>query len=210
MDALETAITYSVRNMKGFDLDTRVVIACDVSGSMQKPISEKSKVLLYDIGLLLGMLMQSKSKNVVSGIFGDTWKIMSLPGRDVLAKVDALYRREGEVGYSTNGYLVLKDLVDRTYVADKIMLFTDVQLWDSRTNNASATNNIAYQWAAYKKIAPKAKLYLFDLAGYGNTPLQVEKNGVHLIAGFSDKVFDVMDAMENGANALKVINDIEL
>jgi 60 kDa SS-A/Ro ribonucleoprotein len=33
---------------------------------------------------------------------------------------------------------------------------------------------------------------------------------VHLIAGFSDKVFDVMDAMENGANALKVINDIEL
>jgi hypothetical protein len=196
--------------MKGFDLDTRVVIACDVSGSMQKPISEKSKVLLYDIGLLLGMLMQSKSKNVVSGIFGDTWKIMSLPGRDVLAKVDALYRREGEVGYSTNGYLVLKDLVDRTYVADKIMLFTDVQLWDSRTNNASATNTIAYQWAAYKKIAPKAKLYLFDLAGYGNTPLQVEKNGVHLIAGFSDKVFDVMDAMENGANALKVINDIEL
>jgi hypothetical protein len=210
MDALETAITYSVRNMKGFDLDTRVVIACDVSGSMQKPISEKSKVLLYDIGLLLGMLMQSKSKNVVSGIFGDTWKIMSLPGRDVLAKVDALYKREGEVGYSTNGYLVLKDLVDRKYVADKIMLFTDVQLWDSRTNNASATNTMAYQWAAYKKIAPKAKLYLFDLAGYGNTPLQIEQNGVHLIAGFSDKVFDVMDAMENGANALKAINDIEL
>jgi hypothetical protein len=121
-----------------------------------------------------------------------------------------LYQREGEVGYSTNGYLVLKDLVDRKYVADKIMLFTDVQLWDSRTNNASATNTMAYQWAAYKKIAPKAKLYLFDLAGYGNTPLQVEQNGVHLIAGFSDKVFDVMDAMENGANALKVINEIEL
>ena len=69
---------------------------------------------------------------------------------------------------------------------------------------------MAYQWAAYKKIAPNAKLYLFDLAGYGNTPLQVEKNGVHLIAGFSDKVFDVMEAMENGANALEVINKIEL
>jgi hypothetical protein len=210
MDALETAITYSVRNMKGFDLDTRVVIACDVSGSMQKPISAKSKVLLYDIGLLLGMLMQSKSKNVVSGIFGDTWKIMPLPGRDVLAKVDALYRRQGEVGYSTNGYKVLKDLVDRKYVADKIMMFTDVQLWDSRTSNSSASNTMAYCWAAYKKIAPNAKLYLFDLAGYGNTPLQVEKNGVHLIAGWSDKVFDVMEAMENGTNALEVINSIEL
>lgn len=209
-DALETAITFSIRNMKGFDLNTRVVIACDVSGSMQKPISANSKVLLYDIGLLLGMLMQSKSKNVISGIFGDTWKIMSLPGRDVLAKVDALYRRQGEVGYSTNGYKVLKDLVDRKYVADKIMLFTDVQLWDSRTNNASATNTMAYQWAAYKKIAPNAKLYLFDLAGYGNAPLKIEQNGVHLIAGWSDKVFDVMEAMENGADALEVINKIEL
>lgn len=210
MEALETAISCSIRNMKGFDLDTRVVIACDVSGSMQKPISANSKVLLYDVGLLLGMLMQSKSKNVVSGLFGDIWKIMSLPGRDVLAKVDALYNREGEVGYSTNGYLVLKDLVDRKYVADKIMLFTDVQLWDSRTGNSSATNTLMYQWAAYKKIAPKAKLYLFDLAGYGTTPLQVEQNGVHLIAGWSDKVFDVMEAMENGKNALKVINEIEL
>lgn len=210
MDALETAITYSTRNMKGFDLDTRVIIACDVSGSMQKPVSAKSKVLLYDIGLLLGMLLQSKSKNVVSGLFGDIWKIMSLPGRDVLAKVDAMYRREGEVGYSTNGYLVLRDLVQRAYVADKIMIFTDVQLWDSKTGNASAQNTMAYQWAAYKKIAPHARLYLFDLAGYGNTPLQVEKNGVHLISGWSDKVFDVMDALETGANALDVINNIEL
>lgn len=62
----------------------------------------------------------------------------------------------------------------------------------------------------YKKIAPNAKLYLFDLAGYGNTPLKIEQNGVHLIAGWSDKVFDVMEAMENGADALDVINDIEL
>jgi 60 kDa SS-A/Ro ribonucleoprotein len=95
-------------------------------------------------------------------------------------------------------------------VADKIMIFTDVQLWDSKTNNASSQNTMAYQWAAYKKIAPDAKLYLFDLAGYGNTPLQVEKNGVHLISGWSDKVFDVMDAMETGANVLDLINKIEL
>jgi 60 kDa SS-A/Ro ribonucleoprotein len=210
MDALETAIMYSTKNMKGFGLNTKVVVACDVSGSMQKPISAKSKVLLYDIGLLMGMLLQSRSQNVVSGIFGDTWKITSLPGRGVLAKVDALYSREGEVGYSTNGYLVLRDLVQREYVADKIMMFTDVQLWDSNTGNTSAQNTMAYQWAAYKKIAPEAKLYLFDLAGYGNTPLKIEQNGVHLISGWSDKVFDVMDAMENGISALDVINKIEL
>jgi hypothetical protein len=210
MDALETAIKYSIRNMRGFNLDTKVVIACDVSGSMQKPVSAKSKVLLYDIGLLLGMLLQSKSKNVVSGMFGDSWKIVSLPTQGILANVDAFYRREGEVGYSTNGFLVLRDLVQRRYIADKVMLFTDVQLWDSKTNNASVENTMEYQWAQYKKIAPNAKLYLFDLAGYGNTPLRVEQNDVHLIAGWSDKVFDVMEAMEYGEDALELINEIEL
>lgn len=210
MDALETAITHSVKNLKGFDLETKVVIACDVSGSMQKPVSAKSKVLLYDIGLLLGMLLQYKSKRVVSGMFGDTWKIVSLPTRGVLANVDAFYKREGEVGYSTNAYLVLQDLIARKYVADKVMLFTDVQLWDSNTGNTSTKNTLASRWAAYKQIAPKAKLYLFDLAGYGNTPLRVEQNDVHLIAGWSDKVFDVMQAMEDGADALEMISAIEL
>ncbi|WP_298733967.1 TROVE domain-containing protein [uncultured Chitinophaga sp.] len=210
MDTLETAITYSVQHLKGFDPDTKVVIACDVSGSMQKPVSAKSKVLLYDIGLLLGMLLQYKSQRVVSGMFGDTWKMVSLPRRGVLANVDAFYRREGEVGYATNGYLVLDDLVQRKYIADKVMIFTDVQLWDSNTNNASAHNTLSSRWAAYKRIAPQAKLYLFDLSGYGNTPLRVEQNDVHLVAGWSDKVFDVMEAMEHGADALDRIYAIEL
>jgi hypothetical protein len=121
-----------------------------------------------------------------------------------------LYKREGEVGYATNGYLVLCDLADRKYVADKIMMFTDAQLWDSRSNNISAQHTMAYQWTRYKKIAPKAKLYLFDLAGYGNTPLRMEGNDVYLVAGWSDKVFDMMEAMENGAEALKMIEAIEL
>jgi hypothetical protein len=210
MNTLETAIRHSIGNMKAFGTDTKLVIACDVSGSMQKPVSPKSKILLYDIGLLLGMLLQSKCEQVITGIFGDTWKTVALPSGNILANVDALYKREGEVGYATNGYLVLCDLADRKYVADKIMMFTDAQLWDSRSNNISAQHTMAYQWTRYKKIAPKAKLYLFDLAGYGNTPLRMEGNDVYLVAGWSDKVFDMMEAMENGAEALKMIEAIEL
>ena len=90
------------------------------------------------------------------------------------------------------------------------MLFTDTQLWDSNTKNQSAENTISYQWQAYKKIAPNAKLYIFDLAGHKHVPLKVEQNGVHLIAGWSDKVFEVMDALENGSNAIDVIKKIAL
>ena len=208
LDALERAIQASAANLRGFDADTRVVVACDVSGSMQQAISPRSKVLLYDIGLVLGMLLQAKSKHVVSGMFGNSWKTVSLPGKNVLANVDAFYRREGEVGYATNGYLVISDLIRRRYEADKVMLFTDTQLWDS--TGAAPGNTLKGVWGQYRKLFPAARLYVFDLAGYGNVPLRVEANGVYLIAGWSDKVFDVLQALENGQTMLSAIEEIAL
>lgn len=206
LNALEDAVLLSAKNLKGFDETTRVLIACDVSGSMQKAISPKSKVLLFDIGLVLGMLMQSKCKRVVTGMFGDTWKVINMPNRGVLSNVDQYYRREGEVGYSTNGYKVIDDLIKRNVVMDKVMLFTDCQLWNSSIGNSSIANS----WKAYKKIAPDAKLYLFDLAGYGNTPLSIQRDDVCLIAGWSDKVFDVLHSIENGENAVEKIKQLVL
>jgi 60 kDa SS-A/Ro ribonucleoprotein len=206
LDALEDAVLISARNIKGFDVETAVVIACDVSGSMQKAVAPRSKILLYDIGLMLGMLLQSRCRNVVSGMFGDYWKVINMPRKSVLSNVNEYYRREGEVGYSTNGYLVLEDLVKRRQVVDKVMLFTDMQLWDSKKINSS----FAVAWRAYKNIAPKAKLYLFDLAGYGNTPVEILQNDVFLIAGWSDKIFDMLDALENGSNVLDKINTMML
>ncbi|HEY4288157.1 MAG TPA: hypothetical protein VGN00_13720 [Puia sp.] len=136
--------------------------------------------------------------------------MVPLPTQGILSNIDAFYKREGEVGYSTNGYLVIKDLLDRQYIADKIMLFTDTQLWDSKTENNSAQNTISWQWNEYKKIAPEAKLYLFDLAGYGQSPLKMIGDSVLLIAGWSDKIFAVLKALEEGRNALAMIDGIEL
>jgi 60 kDa SS-A/Ro ribonucleoprotein len=206
--ALEDAVAASVANLKGFGFDTAVTIACDVSGSMQTPISPKSKVLNYDIGLMLGMMLQSKCKNAEAGMFGDKWKVINMPTRGILQNVQEFYRREGEVGYSTNGYLVINDLTNRKKVMDKVMLFTDCQMWDSSGNY----NTIQKAWLDYRqKVAPNAQLYLFDLAGHGTSPLDLSKgNGVHLIAGWSDKIFDVLAALNEGGNALTMINAVEL
>jgi hypothetical protein len=206
LNALEDAVVASVKNLKGFDESTRVLIACDVSGSMQKAVSAKSKVMLFDIGLILGMLMQSKCKRVVTGMFGDKWKVINMPNRGVLSNVDEYYKREGEVGYATNGYKVIDDLINRGVIMDKVMLFTDCQLWDSKFGGSSLEKS----WKAYKQIAPNAKLYLFDLAGYGNTPLNIQRNDVCLIAGWSDKVFEVLHSIENGESAIEKIKQVAL
>jgi 60 kDa SS-A/Ro ribonucleoprotein len=205
LEALEQAVMHSAANIKGYDDNVKVVIAADVSGSMQKPISAKSKVLNYDIGLMLAMLLQSRCQNIITGMFGDTWKVINLAQKNILANVDEFYRREGEVGYATNGYLVIKDLLDRRHIVDKVLFFTDCQMWNSK-----GSENIADLWKQYKKIAPNAKIYLFDLAGYGQMPLNVMRDDVYLIAGWSDKIFDVLSAVDEGENAMALINNIEL
>jgi hypothetical protein len=206
MSALEMAAMQAATNIKGFDENTRVWLACDVSGSMQKPVSAKSSILCYDIGLMLAMLLKSQCKNVVIGMFGDTWKIINMPSNGILSNVDEFYRREGEVGYATNGYLVIRDLIRSKQIVDKVMLFTDCQLWNSNGSGES----IHALWKQYVKMAPNARLYLFDLAGYGTTPLNTLSDNVFLIAGWSDKIFEILAAIENGSNAAAEIEKMML
>lgn len=200
LENLEQAVKHSVNNIAGFDIDTDVLIACDVSGSMQKPVSPRSAVQNYDIGLILGMILQSKCQSVITGMFGDTWKPIQLPKNQILANTLEYHRREGEVGYSTNGYLILEWLILEKKKMDKIFIFTDNQMWNSRSNDIG---KIVKLFEDYKKISPEAKIYLFDLSGYGTTPLDTSRKDVFIISGWSDKIFDCLEALESGKNVLE-------
>ena len=206
MNALEAAVKSSVANIEGFDENTRVLLASDVSGSMWSPISQKSSVRNFDIGLLLSMLLRRRCKQVVAGIFGDEWKVVNMPNDNILMATRQLERLEGTVGYSTNGYKVIDWLIEQKMVLDKVMMFTDMQMWDSTGRYKVFENS----WKEYKKMAPEAKLYLFDLAGYGQLPMRLAEPDVYLIAGWSDRVFDVLSAIDKGEDALEMINKIEV
>ena len=206
VDALEAAVLASAANINGFNADTSVLLACDVSGSMYSPISPRSSVKNYDIGLLLAMLLRNRCSNVIAGMFGNSWKPIAIPGKGILSAVDKMYRHEGEVGYSTNGYKVIDWLIGQHTKVDKVMMFTDCQMWNDRYDGSTFEKS----WNRYKEIAPDAKLYLFDLSGYGNTPLRVTREDVCLIAGWSDKIFDVLQALEHGADALQAIKAIRV
>jgi hypothetical protein len=152
-DTLEKAMPTSAQNMKGFGADTKVVLACDVSGSMQQKLSAKSSLMYFDIGLLLAMILQSRCKNVITGMFGDTWKVIQMSSKkSILSNVAAFHKREGEVGYSTNAHLVIEDLLKREYQADKVMIFTDTQLWNSQNRNI---NSIQTTWQSIRVNIPR-------------------------------------------------------
>jgi hypothetical protein len=203
LDALEKAISVSVENIPGFE-DQTLLIASDVSGSMNSSISARSTIQQYEIGLLLSMLLQ-KVTRCYTGIFGTEFLIKQLPKDNILANTSNLNHLSREVGWSTNGYKVIEWLIRTGNHVDKIMIFTDCQLWDSYHDR-----HIAEMWIKYKSINPKAKLYLFDLSGYDNTPLKINERDVFLIAGWSDKIFNALDSLEKGNSILDVINEIEV
>lgn len=206
LSALEKAVRESVNNLEGFGAETSVLVAADVSGSMFSAISPKSSVMNYDIGILLSMLLKSKCSSVISGMFGDSWKVLNLPQENILANTVEMKRRAGEVGYSTNGYKVIDYLVDNNIRMDKVMMFTDMQMWDSTYRD----EHIQKSWVKYRQMHPEAKLYLFDLQGYGQAPMRLVGNDVTLIAGWSDKIFDALNAVENGEDVLDQIKNVEI
>lgn len=154
--ALEEAVKASVANLEGFGPDTGVLVAADVSGSMFSPVSARSSVMNYDIGILLSMLLKSKCSSVISGMFGDTWEVMDLPQENILANTIRMQKMEGRVGYSTNGYAVIDYLIENDIKMDKVMMFTDMQMWDSRW----ADKELQASWNRYRQMFPEAKLYL--------------------------------------------------
>lgn len=206
LQGLEDAVKQTASNIPMFSPEETVAIACDVSGSMFTYISPKSKVMNYDIGLVLGMLLQNRCSRVVTSFFGDDNKIVALPKDNILSNVMELKDREGEVGYSTNGYKVLDSLRKNDIKADKIMMFTDCQMWDSHY-----TTSMVDYWKEYKEFYPDAKLFLFDLDGYGTTPVQTQDNdSVYLISGWSDRVFNMIAAYERKETAISEIENIVL
>lgn len=131
LKALEKAVCHTVDNIAGFDENTKVLLASDTSGSMfWGSIGANSLVKCYHVGLLLSMLMRHKCKNVVTGMFGDVWKEYDFSSDNILKNTVRLISKEGEVGYSTNGYMVINCLIGNKRVIDKVMLFTDCELWN--------------------------------------------------------------------------------
>ena len=68
-------------------------------------------------------------------------------------------------------------------------------------NSGYGSNNVPKSYNEYwKETRTQPHLYSFDLAGHGS--LQFPQNKVYCIAGFSDKVFDLMKVLEQDRNAL--------
>lgn len=199
-EAISNALDISCGNVCLYNDPTLVV--ADYSGSMGLGLSSargKASVL----GVVL-----AKSNNADFMIFGSTAAYIPLDREkstlEIVKWLDTLNGYRGgkiyNVGHDTNFHSIFKT-ANKQY--GRIIILSDMQGWVGRnTPNRS--------FAAYKKkfnCAPY--IYSIDVVGYGT--LQFPEEKVLALAGFSEKIFDIMKSMEmNKEELFKRIENVEL
>lgn len=177
--ALNKAVDLSLSNVPKLKGKTLVVL--DGSSSMEgKPIR---------IGSLFAAIL-FKANNADYMTFSDDAEYITLNPTDSTLSIAKMIEEDIQCG-GTNFHSIF-ETANRPY--DRIIILSDMQGWvgyDAPTRT----------FAKYKlRTGANPIVYSFDLQGYGT--LQFPKKNVYCLAGFSDKVFDIMKLLETDRQAL--------
>lgn len=195
LQAIGIACEIALQNIPKFEGQT--LSAFDTSGSMDCRVSEKSVMRLVDIGMLFGTAL-SRSGQGDAMQWADKAQFVNVdPTITALAATQSI--TTGACGHGTNMAAIFDLAVNKAQVAyDRIVIFSDMQTWrDSDTVSYYGTTRTPTQQMRllYEKHTGKpVKIFTVDLAGYGNMAFP-EKN-TYCLAGFSDKLFELMKILE--------------
>lgn len=201
LEAIDDAIEISVSNVPKFDGETLVV--CDYSGSMDDKLSSMGTISYRQIGTIFGAVM-AKANNADFMIFGSRAAYAPFSRKDsistIIKQLDKHNRGYDKdvirVDHGTDFHSTFRT-ANKKY--DRIIFFSDMQGWMS--GGAPTGAHAEYN----RKYGANPFIYSFDLAGHGSGMFPEHKT--YALAGFSDKVFDIMSKLEEDRNAL--INTIE-
>ena len=201
LDALEDAVELSATNIP--HLAGTTMLVTDHSGSMQTALSDKSKMSYKEVGDVLMALSNKICDKSICGAFGDTFQVAQLSKRSIIQ--NATQVADIDVGCSTNGFKIIEYMIAKKLNLDRLIIFTDCQLWNSDTYNDYSNPNSDFQklWHQYlKEINPNTKLYLVDLAGYGTTVFPEGEKNVVCIAGWNEKLIDFISMVETNPTTM--------
>jgi hypothetical protein len=214
LDALSDAADLSVANVPTFSGKT--FVTCDISGSMHGTVSGKSKIQMQEIGCLFGAIMHKKSKDSITSVFATEHVPVSLSQRDSLFTNVNKMLKQNTHGYGTDAYKVMNYLVDNKIFVDRIVLFSDMQCYDSSIPKVdryfprgyNTESNIYTGLQKYRQQVNKdVYVYSFDLTSYGTTQFPQNDNRVCLAGGFSDKVLNFIPMFESSHKDM--LQDVE-
>ena len=194
--ALEKAIDIACVNVPNLE-NTLVVV--DNSGSMTSPVAGSEHIYCSELGAIFGMMLAKRS-NADLMEFGTTARYIPYNLRQSVMSFGANFSDSNEVGHGTD-FKAIFNTANRVY--ERVVIFSDMQGWVGYYASGEAFKNYCNRTGANPYV------YNFDLRGYGT--LQFPEDKVFQLAGFSEKVFDLMKVLETDRQALvNAINAVEL
>ncbi len=176
---------------------------------MDAHLSDNSTLARKEIGSLFGAILADRGARV--GGFGDDFQAVQMHvDAPVLQRQDALLGIDQEVGNSTNGWKAVRYLRKEEIVVDRIVVFTDMQIWDSRVRFSDDANMIREEFDAYREaVASEASLYMIDLASYGDLVTPEGYEGVYNISGWSENVLEFIEHTEEVGEVIDEITTFD-
>lgn len=178
----------------------RSLVLVDVSGSMNAPVSDRSKLSRMEVGALFGSVLSLRSDDVTLVAFGTRHETVPVPrGGSALRLTEALSRVQRRVGWGTNIAPALRG----TYAGhDQVFVFTDEQAWGSaRSGYIGRTIGRTIGDDVTTAVPVHVPLFSFNLGGYAPSMLDLSVPNRYAVGGFSDKLFTLVNMLLAGRDA---------
>ncbi len=128
----------------------------------------------------------------------------------VLGRLDALLAADSEVENATNGWKALRYLRRESVARDRVVVFTDMQLWDTTSSLVEGKTTVREEFEAYRdRVAPETSLYLVDLASYGDLATPEGYDGVYNVSGWSESILEFIEHAETPGAVLEEVEAVD-
>jgi hypothetical protein len=125
----------------------------------------------------------------------------------VLQRQAAVLAIDEDVGNSTNGWKAIDYLRERGEPVERIVVFTDMQIWDNTPFTARDSQTVKDTFDAYRdEVSADTALYLVDLAAYGDLVTPEGYENVYNISGWSE---DILRFIKQAEKPNQIIEKIE-
>jgi len=175
-------------------------VSVDLSGSMSTTLSNRGSMAYKEISSFFGAVLMRKGADV--GIFASEFETVNAhhdtPTLELVEKI-----KNRDVGHSTNGWKAIKYLIEEEIEYDRVVLLTDMQIWDSTWG--SGENTVKEYYDRYVDEVSDAGLYTVDLSSYGELVTPEAYQGVYNISGWNSEIIDFIKYAEEPGEVIKEI-----
>jgi 60 kDa SS-A/Ro ribonucleoprotein len=196
-EALQDAMEIALEKVP--QIEGRVVVCPDVSGSMQSPATgvrkgSTSAVRCIDVAALVAAALVRKNAGAEVLPFSDDVVPVRLNPRDsVMTTAKALASLPSG---GTNCSAPLRDLNRRNARADLVVMVSDNMSWMHNHGGGRSTATMM-EWETFRRRNPRARLVCLDIQPCASTQAK-EREDVLNIGGFSDAVFEMLATFAKG------------